>query len=98
MAADLGARGNSMPKERKPIVEQSGYNVRSDEIESALRTIAADIKPHIPHGFGFTLLFFSYGQTGLPGEGKEGSMFYISTGRREDMIRAMQEFIARHTQ
>jgi hypothetical protein len=78
--------------------DQSGYNVRSDEIESALRELAGDIKPKIPKGFGFTLMIFSYEKTGLPGEGEAGSMFYISTGNRQDMIQAMREFIARNTQ
>ena len=77
--------------------EPSSYNVRSTEVEAALRRIAGLIKPEIPQGFGFTLMIFSYGKTGLPNEGPEGAMFYISTGDRQDMIKAMQEFIAKHT-
>ena len=75
----------------------AGYNVRSEEVEAALRELANDIKPKVPKGFGFTLLIFSYGKTGLPNEGSEGSMFYISTGEREDMLKAMKEFI-RHNE
>src|SRR5262245_51193599 len=81
-----------------PIVEPASYNVRSDVVEGALRELAQQIKPQIPEGFGFTLLIFSYGQTGLPKEGPGGSMFYISSGHRDDMITAMKEFIARNTQ
>ena len=72
-------------------------NVRSAR-ESALRELASDIKPKVPDGFGFTLLMFSYEKTGLPGEGKAGSMFYISSARRQDMVQAMKEFIARNVQ
>jgi hypothetical protein len=78
--------------------EQSSYNVRSDDIESALRTLATQIKPQVPEGWGFTLMIFSYTKTGLAHEGDEGSMFYISSARRTDMVKAMQEFIRRHTQ
>ena len=74
----------------------AGYNVRSAEIEAALREIADDIGPNIPDGWGFTLLIFSYGKTGLAGEGKEGAVFYISSAAREDMIKVMKEFIARN--
>ena len=79
-------------------VEQHSYNVRSPAIESALRELASHIKTQVPDGFGFTLLIFSYGQTGLAKEGPEGSMFYISSAQRQDMVRAMKEFIQRNTQ
>ncbi len=76
------------------MASDSGYNVRSAEIESALRHIADDIAPIVPDGWGFTLLIFSYGQMGLKNEGAEGSVFYISSADRDDMIKAMKEFIA----
>jgi hypothetical protein len=79
-------------------VEQSTYNVRSTEVESALRELATDLHARVPQGFGFTLLLFSYEPTGLPNEGPAGSLFYISTARREDMVRTMKEFIARQVQ
>jgi hypothetical protein len=80
------------------VVEQSGYNVRHAGVESAMRELANDIKPKVPDGFGFTLMIFSYGKTGLKGEGDAGSMFYISSAQRQDMVKAMKEFIARNTQ
>jgi hypothetical protein len=85
------------PVESEP-VEQLAYNVRSDAVESALRELAGQIKSQVPSGWMFTLMIFSGDQTGLPGEGKAGSMFYISTARRDDMVQAMKEFIARNTQ
>lgn len=39
-------------------------------------------------GFGFTLLVFDWGD--------KGRMNYISNARREDMLTAMREFIAKH--
>jgi hypothetical protein len=72
-----------------------GYNVRSVEVEDALREVAGLVAPLVPTGFGFTVLIFSYGKTGLRGEGPAGSMFYISSADRADMVKAMKEFIAR---
>jgi hypothetical protein len=82
----------------RPTVEQHSYNVRSRDVESALRDIATQIRPQVPDGFGFTLLIFSYGRTGLRGEGPAGSMFYISSAQRDDMVKAMREFIQRNMQ
>jgi hypothetical protein len=79
-------------------VEQHSYNVRSDEVESALRELAQQIKPQVPRGWMFTLMIFSGDKTSLPGEGQAGSLFYISTAQRQDMVQAMKEFIARNTQ
>lgn len=79
-------------------VEQHSYNVRSDDVESALRELAQEITPKVPKGWMFTLLMFSGEKTGLAGEGQAGSMFYISTAVRADMIKAMREFISRNTQ
>jgi hypothetical protein len=84
--------------DRPEPVEPMSYNVRSTEVESALRTLAKRISPDVPKGFGFTLMLFSYGQTGLAKEGPAGSMFYISSARRDDMVKAMREFISRNTQ
>lgn len=87
------------PHRSTPIVTDPGsYNVRSAEVEPALREIAELVKPLVPTGYGFTLLIFSYGQTGLRGEGPAGSLFYISTAARADMVKAMREFIARNVQ
>jgi hypothetical protein len=95
-AASIGQR-LPQPVESEPI-EQSAYNVRNDAVESALRELAGQIKPQVPHGWMFTLMIFSGDKTGLPGEGKARSMFYISTAQRQDMVQAMKEFIARNTQ
>lgn len=86
------------PPEFPTVADQSSYNVRHTEVEQLLRKLGRDLKGQMPPGFGYTLLIFSYGKLGLTGEGKEGSMFYISTAERHDMVQAMKEFIARNTQ
>lgn len=65
--------------------EDAIFEVRNAEIEELLRGVAKRIGHDMPQGFGFTLLIFSYGE--------QGSMFYISTAQRADMLNAMKEFI-----
>lgn len=47
------------------------------------KELATRFKP-----YGFTLLVFDYGDS--------GRMNYISSAKREDMLVAMKEFIAKH--
>jgi hypothetical protein len=63
------------------------YEVRDEQIEALLKDIGQRLKSVMPDGYGFNLLIFSFGDG--------GSMFYLSNAQREDMIRAMQEFIAK---
>lgn len=71
------------------------YEVRSPIVEDLLKELGQGLREVIPKGWGFTLMIFSYGKTGLIDEGPEGSMFYISSAQRTDMIKAMKEFIAK---
>jgi hypothetical protein len=64
----------------------AGYEIRKPEIEQALRELGRTIGSQTPEGYGFALLMFSF-------EGHE--MFYISNAQREDMIKAMLEFVER---
>jgi len=68
----------------------AGFNVRNPDLEQVLRELGHDIRGRLPDGFGFTLLLFSLGAG--------GSLFYLSSADRDDMIRAMREFIGRNTQ
>jgi len=76
------------------MTDQSGYNIRNDEIEALLRRLANTLKGSMPEGWGFTLMLFNYGEGTKASDG----MFYISTAQRDDMIKVMREFIARNTQ
>lgn len=61
------------------------YEVRDEKAEAMLKEIGQILKVACPSGYGFSLLVFSFGEG--------GNMFYTSNAQREDMIRAMQEFI-----
>lgn len=69
-----------------------GFNVRNQQIEEHMRTVARQIKSEMPDGWGFTVLMFNYGENKEQTDG----LFYISSADRDDMIRAMKEFIARN--
>lgn len=60
------------------------------DIQTKLKELAAFIKDDLPEGWGFTLLLFSYGE--------KGSLFYISSAERADVLNVMREFIRRQTQ
>ncbi len=64
------------------------YKIDNPEIKKKLRELAEKLKGEMPKGWGFTLLMFDYQE-----EGEEGSMFYISSAQRADMIKVMKEFI-----
>lgn len=66
---------------------KDNYEVRNEAAEKALRDIADHINGMVPAGMGFTLLLFDFGEG--------GNMFYMSSADREDMIKAMKEFISK---
>lgn len=61
------------------------FEQRNPEIESLLKEIGTILVTHMPSGFGFSLLIFSYGEG--------GNLFYISSAHREDIVKTMIEFI-----
>jgi hypothetical protein len=61
------------------------FEVGHEAHEIALKRLGSVLKEHVPAGMGFTVLMFDYG----PG----GNVFYLSSAKREDMLKAMQEFI-----
>lgn len=69
-------------------IEQD-FKVRHKEAEDALREVSQKIKESLPANMGFTLLIFDYGEG--------GNMFYSSSAKRGDMIKAMEEFIEKQT-
>jgi len=81
-----------------PVHEQSGFNVRQQEIENLLRALGRDIKGRMPPNWGFTLLISSFGKQGLKGEGEPGALFYLSSVEREGAIEMLKEFIRMNTQ
>lgn len=67
----------------------SGFEVKNPQIEDLLKRVAGVIKKMTPPGWGFTVMLFDTDTT-------KGSMFYLSSARREDMINAMKEFIEKN--
>jgi hypothetical protein len=63
------------------------FEVHDHVAEKFLKEIGLMLGRAVPPGYGFTLLLFSFG----PG----GHMFYTSNANRDDMVRAMREFIAK---
>jgi len=69
------------------VSEAMRYEVRNEQIEDLLRSLGNILKGSIPPGYGFTLLIFGFSPN--------NELFYLSSAQREDMIRTMQEFIAK---
>lgn len=61
------------------------FEIKNDEVQAMLKDIGQKLHGSMPEGFGFALLMFSFGEG--------GATFYISDAQRDDMIKAMQEFI-----
>jgi hypothetical protein len=63
----------------------------NERVEFALREAANFIKANgrLPIGMGFVLLMFDFGEN--------GNMFYISDAQRDDVLKAMQEFIDKNS-
>lgn len=55
------------------------------EVKKQLQNIASVLKEMLPEGFGFILLAYAHKE--------KGEMMYVSNSKREDVIKAMEEFI-----
>lgn len=64
---------------------------RDEEVKSKLQEIAKKIKSELPDGYGFCLLTFEFGNE----KGRE--MMYVSNSNREDIAKAMVEWIIKTT-
>ncbi len=69
-------------------MEQTNFNIRDPHIEELMKKIADTIADRMPDGWGFNLMLFEYGEG--------GSLFYISSAQRPDIINVMKEFIKRN--
>lgn len=63
--------------------------MKQEEIEeivkSRLQRIAEKVNNELPTGFGFVVLSFAFGNP--------GQMMYVSNANREDIVKAMKEWI-----
>ena len=60
---------------------------REQQVNNVLQEIAQDIKAKLPKGMGFALLAYEFGDD----EGRR--MLYTSNSNREDVMKAMLEFV-----
>lgn len=73
--------------------QPAGHDYRvpvSEEHKRALQRVAGELAQRFP-GWGFALLVFEFRDE--PG----GDMTYISNAQRPDIVKAMQEWIARQS-
>ena len=60
---------------------------REQQANDVLQDIAKDIKEKLPEKMGFALLVYEFGDT------DDRKMMYISNSNREDVLKAMLEFV-----
>jgi hypothetical protein len=72
---------------------QGNFNIRNADIEERLREIGKMVKHHTPQGWGFTVLMYDFPEAQIE---HPSALFYISNANREDVIKAMKEFIRRN--
>ena len=59
---------------------------REEQANNMLQEIMQEIKNKLPEGMGFALLAYEFGD-------KERRMLYASNSNREDVMKAMLEFV-----
>lgn len=64
---------------------EEDFQVENPGVIAALRDLGRTVKKMMPTGWGFTLFMFDYGDM--------GSLFYLSSAKREDMLKVLREFI-----
>ena len=69
------------------------YQVRNEEIERALRTLAVRLESDLPEGWAFGLFLVPFGLNEAAPKGP-GAVFWISNGDRAGMIDAVKGWIA----
>ena len=60
----------------------------NEEIKRKLPDMAKYIVSQLPEGYGFSLLVFPFGE-----DGGQKELMYISNANRDDMVKAMNEFV-----
>jgi len=68
------------------------FQVRNQEIERALRTLAVLIDEETPEGWGWGLFLVPYGKNEAAPKG-EGAVFWISNSEREGMVDIVKSWI-----
>ena len=60
---------------------------REEKANAIMQNIAKDISQKLPEGMGFALLAYEFGEV------DDKKMLYVSNSNREDVLKAMLEFV-----
>jgi hypothetical protein len=75
-----------------PLPLDERYQVRNEDVERALRTLATQIDGEVPDGFGWALIIAPFGEHEAAPKG-QGAVFYISSAARAGMLDNIQAWI-----
>jgi hypothetical protein len=86
--ASAGAGAGYSKTGREGVMSTPENDALRLQMEYVARQLAARIDEGLPKGIGYTLLLYEFGEGGW--------LSYICNGKREDMIKAMKEFIEKN--
>lgn len=72
-------------KEKKAKMKEQSTGIMKDKPEIVLDTVAQVVDSIIPNGYGFVVLTYPHNV--------EDRCYYVSNSNREDVVKAMEEFI-----
>lgn len=70
---------------KRVVLKMNRANLEKAEIEA--KNLARELKSKLPIGWGFTIVLYNYGG--------DGFMTYLSTGKREDCIKMLEELLTK---
>ena len=62
-------------------------NKLNEIVKGRMQKIARKVDEELPDGYGFVVLAFNFGN------GEDNEMMYVSNANRQDIVRAMKEWI-----
>lgn len=62
-------------------------NPMNESVKSKMQKIGRKVDEELPREYGFVVLTFNFG------EGKDNEMMYVSNANRQDVVKAMKEWI-----
>ena len=62
-------------------------NRMNELVKGKMQKIARKVDEELPNGYGFVVLTFNFG------EGIDNEMMYVSNANRQDIVKAMKEWI-----
>ncbi len=61
--------------------------LKNEVVKNKMQKIAKKVDEELPEGYGFVVLTFNFGK------GKDNEMMYVSNANRQDIVKAMKEWI-----